>query len=311
MENRALGMNEGFGRINRSVIGAALIVFAAAAWGMSGIFVTLILNNSSGTSISLAFWRDTAAFVTLFLFTLFTRPQDLKIAKKDLPCIVAMGFFLGGFHIFYNQSVMLNGAAVTTVLQAAMPAIVTVAAFYLWKEDLTREKWLSMVIIFIGTALASGINLFALELTDRAGLAAGCIVPFFYAGWSLCGKRLVSKYGATACLAIAFGIASILLLPLQPFTSQPFPLNPTIVLSFCGLIGVSTFGAFTLYLLGMNYIQAGVASIIVMSEILFAGVYAWFLLGEQLTLVQILGTFLVIAGVVWLSYRQNKKPGTV
>jgi len=302
----AVLMSERFGQINESVIGAVLVIAAASAWGMSGIFVTIILENSNGTSVSLAFWRDTAAFITLFLFTLLTRPRNLRIERKDLPWLVVMGFFLGGFHIFYNESVVLNGAAVTTVMQAAMPAVVTVAAFYLWKEELTRAKMVSMILIFMGTALASGINFFSLKQTNTAGLMAGFIVPFLYAGWILCGKNMVSKYGATACLAIAFGVASIILLPLQPFTSQPFPLNLTMVSAFCGLIAISTFGAFTLYLMGMKYIQAGIASILSMSEILFAGVYAWFLLGERLTPVQGVGTLLVITGVVWLSYRQSK-----
>ena len=290
-------------QIKASAIGAALVVTAAAAWGMSGIFVIIILENSEGTSVSLAFWRDLAAFITLFLFTVLTNPRNLKIERNDLPWLIAMGFFLGGFHIFYNKSVMLNGAAVTTVLQAAMPAVVAIAAFYLWKEELTREKIVSMIIIFAGTAMASGINVFSLEHTNTAGLIAGFTVPLFYAGWSLCGKNLVSKYGATACLTIAFGVASIMLLPFQPFTSHPLPLNPTIIFAFCGFIGISTFGAFTLYLLGMKYIQAGTASILVMSEIIFAGVYAWFLLGERLTSVQMLGALFVIAGVVWLSIK--------
>jgi drug/metabolite transporter (DMT)-like permease len=58
-----------------------------------------------------------------------------------------------------------------------------------------------------------------------------------------------------------------------------------------------------MYLQGMKYIQAGIASILVMSEILFAGVYAWFLLGERLKLVQMLGALFVMAGVVWLSVK--------
>lgn len=307
MENSAVSLNEGLTRINGAVAGAALVILAAAFWGLSGIFVTIILKNSPGTPVSLAFWRDTAAFASLFVFTLFTHPENLKIERKDIPCLVGMGFFLGAFHIFYNQSVVLNGAAVTTVLQAAMPGVVTVAAFYLWKEALTRAKIGSMIIIFIGTALASGIDLFSLEQTNTAGLMAGFTVPFFYAGWSLCGKNMVAKYGATASLAIAFGVASVMLLPLQPFTPQPLPLNPVIGMAFFGLIAISTFGAFTLYLMGMKYIEAGVASILVMSEILFAGVYAWFLLGERLTFVQMAGAVLVITGVVWLSYRQNRQ----
>lgn len=299
-------IKESISLVNGTIIGSALVITAAAFWGMSGIFVTIILENSNGTAVSLAFWRDLAAFVTLLLFTLLTGPENLKIARHDLPWLVGMGCFLGGFHIFYNQSIALNGAAVTTVMQAAMPAVVGIVAFYLWKEELTREKIGSMVIIFIGTAMASGIQIFS-PGQDTAGLMVGFTVPFLYAGWSICGKNMVSKYGATASLAIAFGVAALLLSPLQPFTSQPLPLNPTIVAAFCGLIAVSTFGAFSLYLLGMKYIQAGVASVLVMSEILFAGVYAWFLLGERLTMIQTFGTFLVMTGVVWLSYRQNRQ----
>ncbi len=98
---------------------------------------------------------------------------------------------------------------------------------------------------------------------------------------------MVSKYGATACLAITFGVASLILLPLQPFTRRPFPLNPTMLYAFWGLIAISTFGAFTLHLLGVKYIQVGIASILVMSELLFGCVYAFFLLGERLSIIQI------------------------
>ena len=292
--------------INRSVAGVAMVIGAASAWGMAGIFVHTILANCDGSPVSLAFWRDLTAFTGLFLFTLFTCPQNLKIKKKDMPWLVGMGIFLGGFHVFYNQSVMQNGAAVTTVLQAAMPAVVTITAFYLWKEELTREKILSMVLIFIGTFLASGMNIFSTEPMNMAGLVAGFGVPFFYAGWSICGKNLVSIYGPPACLAVAFGVASLMLLPLQPFTQAPLPINMTMALAFLGLMVVSTFGAFSLYLMGLNYLPAGIASILVMSEIFFAGVYAWLILDERFSMVQLAGTVFVMAGVLLLSYRQSR-----
>ncbi len=292
--------------INRSVAGVAMVIGAASAWGMAGIFVHTILANCHGSPVSLAFWRDLTAFTGLFLFTLFTCPQNLKIKKKDMPWLVGMGIFLGGFHVFYNQSVMQNGAAVTTVLQAAMPAVVTITAFYLWKEELTREKILSMVLIFIGTFLASGMNIFSTEPMNMAGLVAGFGVPFFYAGWSICGKNLVSIYGPPACLAVAFGVASLMLLPLQPFTQAPLPINMTMALAFLGLMVVSTFGAFSLYLMGLNHLPAGIASILVMSEIFFAGVYAWLILDERFSMVQLAGTVLVMAGVLLLSYRQSR-----
>lgn len=292
--------------MNHNLLGVIAVFFSAAAWGMSGIFVTLIIDSTGCSSVALAFWRDFSTFCVLLLYTLVTSPHKLSIRKKDIPWFLSMGCCLGGFHIFYNKSVMINGAAVTTVEQAAMPAVVTIAALYLWKEALTREKIIAMIIIFFGTVMASGLNLFALEKTNATGLTVGLFVPFFYAGWTLFGKTIVSRYGAVACLTIAFGIAAMMLSPLQPFVTQPSTLDFKIILIFSGLIIFSTVGAFTLYMVGLKYVQAGIASILVMSEILFAGVYAWFLLGERLTPLQTMGALLVMVGVVWLSYRQNK-----
>ena len=294
--------------INRPIVGIVMVIGAASAWGMAGIFVHTVLANCNGTPVSLAFWRDLTAFLGLFFFTLFTCPQNLKIKKKDMPWLVGMGIFLGGFHVFYNQSVMQNGAAVTTVLQAAMPAVVTITAFYLWKEEVTGKKILSMILIFIGTVLASGMDVFSMGPINMAGLVAGFCVPFFYAGWSLCGKNLVSTYGTPACLAVAFGVAALMLLPFQPFTQAPLPVNMTMALAFLGLMVISTFGAFSLYLMGLNHLPAGIASILVMSEIFFAGVCARVFLDERMSGIQLWGAALVMAGVLFLSYRRNSHP---
>lgn len=297
--------NEAYPRMNLKALGTAAVIAAAAAWGMSGIFITIIINESCASSIALAFWRDLLGCATLTAFTLLTHPKNLKVQKKDLAWIIGMGVGLGAFHILYNQSILLNGAAVTTVQQAAMPAVVSLAALYLWKETLTREKILSMGLIFLGITLASGLNLFELEKANLHGLGVGFIVPILYASWTLCGKQVVPIYGAFASLALAFGVATLMLLPLQPFAVQPFPLTPTSAGAFFGLISLSTFGGFSLYMIGLKHVQAGVASILVMSEILFAGIYAFSLLGERLNTLQIMGALLVIIGVVWLSWKQS------
>ncbi len=297
------------GNIKRPIAGILMVIGAAASWGMAGIFVHTFLANCNGTAVSLAFWRDLTAFLGLFFFTLFTCPQNLKIKKKDMPWLIGMGIFLGGFHVFYNQSVMQNGAAVTTVLQAAMPAGVTAAAFYLWKEEVTGKKILSMILIFIGTVFASGVDVVSMGPVNITGLIAGIGVPIFYAGWSLCGKNLVSIYGTPACLAIAFGVAALMLLPFQPFTEAPLPVNRIMALAFAGLMAISTFGAFSLYLMGLSRLPAGIASILVMSEIFFAGVCARVFLDERMSVVQLSGTALVMAGVIFLSYGRGRHPG--
>ena len=157
------------------------MIAAAAAWSLSGIFITIIVQASHASATGIAFWRDLLACATLLGFTPLTHPGKLKVHKKDLPWITGMGAGLGSFHIFYNQSILLNGIAVTTVQQAAMLVVVTIAALYLWKEVLTREKIMSMGIIFVGTVMASGLDFFELENNRVTGVTVGFIVPTLYA----------------------------------------------------------------------------------------------------------------------------------
>jgi drug/metabolite transporter (DMT)-like permease len=60
-------------------------------------------------------------------------------------------------------------------------------------------------------------------------------------------------------------------------------------------------------MIGLTFIQASVASIVVMSEIMFAGIYARIFLDERLTPLQITGAVCVISGVIWLSSRRNNQ----
>ena len=67
---------------------------------------------------------------------------DFVVAVGDLPWLLGMGASLGIFHVFWNLNVFINGVAVATVQQAAMPAIVTVAAWSFLSERIlitTRE----------------------------------------------------------------------------------------------------------------------------------------------------------------------------
>ena len=103
-------------------------------------------------------------------------------------------------------------------------------------------------------------------------------------------------------LTYTFGFGALVLLPLQFFTTQPFPVGTTSLLWFAALIGLSTIVPFSLYTYALGRLPASVASILAMSEIAFVAVYAYVLLDERLTTSQILGAVLVVVGVLLLSW---------
>ena len=286
---------------NASILGGyAAVLTAAALWGASGIWVRFIADNEAVSPTALAFWRDFATFLCLLILGLVTTPDKLSIKRSDWRDMIGMGACLGLFHIFYNAGILLNGAAVTTIQQALMPVIVAVAARFLWQEPLTYRKILAILLAFSGAVLVSGMKDKSSSNLTLSGFFLGLSVPCFYAGWNLFGKKVRSQYASIIVLVFAFGVASVLLLPLQFFVPQPWPIQPATWLWFAGLIGLSTLGAFFLFAVGIGQLQAGVASILLMSEIAFAVLYAYVLLNERLGILQIVGSALVVAGVLQL-----------
>jgi drug/metabolite transporter (DMT)-like permease len=269
--------------------------------------VKLVVASSQVTALSLAFWRDLFTFAVLVIGVGLFQPSLLRVERCDLPWLIGLGASLGIFHVFWNLGVLLNGAAVATVQQAAMPAIVAVAAWLIWREPLTWNKVLAIVLTFAGTVLVSGLDALGQAELTVSGLLVGLGIPITYASWNLFGKRVRARYGPLVVLTFGFAFGSLVLLPFQFFTPQPWPVPGSSWLWFSGLILVSTILAFSLYAFGLGRLPASVASILAMAEIPIVAVYAFFLLGEALAGVQVLGAGLVVGGVLLLSWRGGRE----
>lgn len=282
--------------------GYLAVLIAAAWWGTSGLFVKYIAGQAPVSPIALAFWRDLLTFLTLLIGVGLVRPSALRIRRDDVPRLAAMGATLGAFHVFWNLGVLLNGAAVATVQQAAAPAVVVVVARLVWREPLTWRKFLAIGMTFAGTLLVSGIS--SPAPLSWLGLLIGFCLPFAYAGWILFGKSVRGQYSPFVMLTYGFAFGALALFPLQFFIDQPWSAPASWWIGMAGWI-VQTIVAFAAYLFGLARLPAGIASIVAMSEIAFVSCYAYYLLGEQFTWIQILGVASVVAGVLLLLQRQK------
>ena len=285
--------------------GSLAVLLATACWGTSGIFVNFIMTGADVTALALAFWRDLSTFLVLLMGVALFRPKWLRVNRRDLPWLAGLGGSFGIFHVFWNLAVMLNGAAVATVQQAAMPAIVAVAAWVIWREPLTWKKWLAIFLTFTGTVLVSDLDVLGQAELTMAGLLVGLGVPFAYASWNLFGKKVRESYNPLVTLTYGFGFGALVLLPFQFFTPQPWPVPGPTWLWFAGLIFISTIVAFSMYTFGLGRLPASVTSILAMAEIPIVAFYTYTFLNERMTADQTLGAVLVIIGVLLLSQKRQ------
>ena len=73
------------------------------------------------------------------------------------------------------------------------------------------------------------------------------------------------------------------------------------------ILGIGpTIGGYGLYLVSLNYLPATVANLIGSLEPAFTAIWAYFLLNEQLTFIQIVGSLLVFASVILLRLGEGR-----
>ena len=293
------------------LVGSLAVLFAAASWGLSGVFVKLIGAEIEISALALAFWRDLVTFLILFAGVRLFRRDWLRVRRADLRWLAALGGSLGIFHVFWNLGVFLNGAAVATVQQAAMPAIVAVIAWFVWHESLTWTKIVAIILTFLGTVLVSGLDVLGKAELSVSGFLVGLAIPVTYAAWNLFGKKARETHNPFTTITYGFGFGALVLLPLQPFTPQPWPVPLPVLTWFAGLIIIATLIPFLVHTYALGRLPASVATILLMSEIAFVAAYAYILLGERLTASQLIGATLVVAGVLllfWYRLRERAQP---
>jgi drug/metabolite transporter (DMT)-like permease len=137
-------------------------------------------------------------------------------------------------------------------------------------------------------------------------LTIGLVGAIAYGTYPLFGKKLAGNYSQWTILFYIFTFGWLTLLPFQFNMRLPWPVPGTVLGYFVALILVSTIGGFGIFTLALKWIQASVASITATSEIVFAAVLAYFILGERLDVWQILGAGLVISGVILISLPNGK-----
>ena len=279
-----------------------LVILATIFWSTSGIFISLTVRNWDISAVSLAFWRDLATFSTLLIGISLLRPTLLRVRRRDLPWLLAMGAIsIGSLHVLWNTSVLLVGVSISAVIQCNAPIFVTIMAWIIFKEALTVHKIVAVALSVVGTVLISGIwGMSAIQIS-RLGLVTALFSAIFYGSFSLLGKKLTGNYNPWTILLYIFGFASLTLLPFQILNPSPFPYQSPALVYFAGLILISTISGFALYTTALGRMQASIASITATSEIVFAAILAYFILNDRLDIWQILGAVLVISGVILVS----------
>ena len=279
-----------------------------AIFGTLAIFV----RNIGVSSGELALYRAVLAALLLVGYFLINRQKiNLREIRKELPLLFLSGAAMGFNWILLFQSYNYTTVSISTLSYYFAPVIVTVACPFLFREKLTLKQ------IFCSVMATAGLVLVVLFQNDGAssgaqshfiGVLFGLGAAVFYATVIILNKFIKNVSGIHRTF-FQFIAAIIVLVPYVLLTDG-IHLGTLDGLGWGCLITVGlihTGITYCMYFSSLKDLSGQEAAILSYIDPLVAVIVSVAVLGEGISLPQIVGGVLILGFTLWNELGGNKK----
>ncbi len=282
-----------------------MLVVSMAIFGTLAPFVRRI----SVASGELALYRAVMAAVLIGGYLLVTKQKiDLRSIKKELVLLVISGMAMGMNWILLFEAYRYTTVSVATLSYYFAPVIVTLAAPVLFKEKLTKKQILCFVMSTLGLVLVIGVSGFGQGSSDLTGILFGLGAAVLYATVILLNKFIKGVAGIQRTF-LQFLAAILILIPYVASTSGVtlggMDAAGWVCLLVVGLIHTGI--AYCLYFSALREIPGQEAAILSYIDPLVAVVISVTVLGEGISLAQIVGGALILGFTLWNEVKTEKR----
>lgn len=229
--------------------------------------------------------------------------QRIKLPRPDLiQCLVLGMLGVAASNYFYYVAIQKTSVAIAIILQYTAPVWVLLYVVARGQQKLSLQKVAAVGVALAGIALTIGImgakTASPLRL-DSYGFLAAMLASFSFAFYNVGGHRILARYDRWRVLAWTLIAASVFWLLVNPpwrvLAAHYAPAQWGFLFVFSM---ISVLGSFSLYFLGLQYLEPTRAIIASCLEPVFSILLAAALLGESLRPIQTLGIVLVLSAIV-------------
>lgn len=274
------------------MLSSAMLIF-----GTLGVFT----RNINVTSGELALYRAVLAAILIGIYMVFIKKEglNLKEAGRELPLLLVSGIAMGINWILLFQAYRYTTISAATLSYYFAPVIVTVASPFLFHERLTAKQIICFVMSTLGLVLIIGIGS-GETVTGITGILFGLGAAVFYAAVILLNKFIKNVAGMQRTI-LQLLAAMVTLLPYVALSSG-FNLGGLDTLGWACLLTVGLFHTgvtYCLYFSALKDLTGQEAAILSYIDPLVAVIISVLLLGEPMTLTQLIGGALILGFTLW------------
>lgn len=284
-------------------------LLAALLFGANGSVTKVVLDNGLDPTQVTQF-RTLGTFLIAGSILLFTNRAAFRLPWRQVGIMAILGVVgVALLQATYAFAIQLLPVGIALLFEYLAVLIVALVAFFFLKEKVRPRLWVAIGCVLVGLTVVAQIWSSALDgLGVLMALAAAVTLAIYF----LIGERQVT---ATSPLAVAFwtsGFATLFWAPLSGW----WRVDPTIFVTpvslsgslaavvvpswvpFAWLIVMGSFLPFLLSFAALGRLKATAGGIVASSEVIFAFIVAWLWLGEQLSVFQLVGAAIVLAGII-------------
>lgn len=288
-------------------IGIACVLAGSVAFSAKPVLVKAAYQYGIDTTTLLALRMLFAAPLFLAMAWWAGRPA-VAFTGREITGITALGFlgyYLGSFLDLAGLQYISAGFG--RLILYLYPTLVLLMSAVFLKQPLRPRQLVSLGLSYAGIALVFSTEAQSGERLDLTILGATLVFgsAITYATYLVAGSRLVHKFGAMRFSAYASLIATGFVIA-HFFAIRPLQ---TLIVDQQVYVLVAVLAVFAtvlpLWLMaeGLNRIGANQVSLVGCVGPLATMAFAWMFLGETITLVQLAGATLVLAGVLIITLK--------
>ncbi|MEK9670187.1 MAG: DMT family transporter [Gammaproteobacteria bacterium] len=268
----------------------------------SSAFVTgkiIVIDASPSAALALRFGVVTLGFLAFVII----RREQLWISRRGFFEACVTGVLFHGLYLTGIFHAVLNGvpAGSVALIVCLQPLITGTLAGYLFSEVVTARQWFGLCLGFLGTLFVVDTSIG--DFSYSAGLIWAFAGLVAVTSATLLQKKFSGRVPLSTNNFYQAGAATVFHLIIV-LTLEPMRLNisTSLVLSIGWQIVAVSFGAFSIlmYLLARSSASQTVAWLYLVPPL--AAFFSWLILGEELSLTDLLG-FLIVSSGVYLATR--------
>ena len=200
----------------------------------------------------------------------------------------------GGIGLQQTALLYTNVANAAFLTALYVPLVPSFTAFFL-RRHVPINIWPAVLLSMVGSYLLSGTSSLDAQFGDLLIIGGA----FFWAGHILLIQHVLEKVAAPFQLSVYQSfltalLAGVIMVPLESPQLADFLNVATACVCWGWAVGIG----YTLQLVAQRHTPAAAAAVILSLESVFAAIFGWWLLGEQLAILAAIGCSLIFIAVI-------------